>query len=102
MTFNELTECLERLAWQEQMDYEATERGAATEEPLIEQSLRQLAANTTPNLLDLLEQDGGYSTWLMRLSTYINEDNTPLRARRLLNNPSSEVRYLAEQLLKKN
>lgn len=100
MTLRELTEQLDRLAWREQMDFEATERGALSEQAALEADIRALARSLTVSLVDELERDGGYPAWVLRLSPHVPGDDPRARARRLAHDRSADVRYLASELLK--
>ena len=100
MTLRALTERLDALAWCEQMDFEATERGASSEQAAIEAELRALARSLPVALIDELERDGGYPAWVLRLSPHVAGDDPRARAQRLANDRSAEVRYLASELLK--
>jgi hypothetical protein len=99
MTLDELTEQLNHLAWREQIDFEASERGAASEQPEIEAAVRALARSLPVELVDDLEREGSHPTWVLRLSPHVPGDDTRARASRLAHHPSYEVRYLANALL---
>lgn len=100
MTLPELIECLNALAWREQVDDEASERGSESEQAVIEADVRALAGSLPVALLDELERDGRYPAWVLRLSPHVPGDDARARARRLAADRSSEVRYLASEILK--
>jgi hypothetical protein len=99
MTLEELMEDLDRLAWRAQIDFEATERGAPSEEDAIAAELRRIAGSITVPVLDALEHNGSHPAWVLRLSPHVRGDDPVVRARRLVHDRSSEVRHLAGQLL---
>jgi hypothetical protein len=100
MTLAELMERLDQLAWREQIDFEASERGAPSEDAAIDAELHRIAAATTVSLLDALERDGRYPAWVLRLSPHVLGDDPVARARRLALDRSSEVRHLATAILR--
>jgi len=103
MTVAELKERLNDLSWEEQMEFEMSERGAqgstdATRE--IERGVRELARQLTPSLLDQLEQDGGYVVWSLRLSQHVPGDSPSRRAQRFLHHADAGVRYWAAEIIR--
>ncbi len=100
MDIQELIEQLDDLSWQEQMNFELSERDAKFARQTaaeIEHAIQELGGELTPALLDQLEQEDGYVVWALRLSPYVPGDNPSRRAQRYLNHPDSSVRYRAEQ-----
>jgi|SRR2546423_1354213 len=103
MTVEELKEKLNDLSWEEQMEFEMSERGAqdstdAMQE--IERKMRELARQVTPPLLDQLEQDGGYVVWSLRLSPHVPGDSPARRGRRFLHHADRSVRYWAAEIIR--
>lgn len=98
MTVNDLKKALDALTWHEQMEFEMSERCPEFSVDLVEtinEKIRQLAQGLTPMLLDTLQQDEAYVTWVIRLSPYVPGDLTKKRAQGLLHHPDSQVRYWA-------
>ena len=101
MTIDELIERLDDLSWEEQMNFEMTERDAEYARqiaPEIERAIQELAGVITPVLLDQLEREEGYVVWALRLSPHVPGDNPSQRGQRYLNDPNGNVRYWAEQI----
>jgi hypothetical protein len=102
MTVDELKERLNELAWDEQMDFEISERHSETSVDDMEETegkIRKLAKKLTTTLLDQLEQDEGYVAWVLRLSPYVPGDKPAGRAERFRHHPDSSVRYWANKIL---
>jgi len=101
MTFEELKERLNQLSWEEQMEFELSERGAPDSiDSTVERGIQELARQVTPSLLDQLELDGGYAVWSLRLSPHVPGDSPARRARRFLHHADSNVRYWATELIR--
>jgi hypothetical protein len=102
MTVDRLKEALDDLSWDEQMDFEMSERpgGVPPEAGGSDRRLRAIAAEVTVSLLDALEQEAGYAAWALRLSPYVAGDRPASRARRFLNHPNRDVRQRAEEILR--
>ncbi len=101
MTVDELKERLNDLAWNEQMDFEMSERFSETSADGMEETERKihrLAKKLTATLVDQLEQDEGYVVWALRLSTYVPGDVPAERAQRFRHHPDSTVRYWANKI----
>jgi hypothetical protein len=101
MTLEELKERLNALSWEEQMEFEMSERSAqgstdATQE--IERGVQELARQVTPSLLDQLEQNDGYVVWSLRLSPHVPGDSPARRAQRFLHHADASVRYWATEM----
>lgn len=103
MTLDELKERLNDLSWEEQMEFEMSERGphGSTDATRgIERGVQELARQVTPSLLDQLEQDGGYDVWSLRLSPHVPGDSPARRARRFLHHADASVRYWATEIIR--
>lgn len=102
MTLDELKERLNELAWDEQMDFEMSERHpetSAEEMEAIERKIKKLAKKLTTRLVDQLEQDEGYVAWALRLSAHVPGDMFAERAQRFTHHPDTNVRYWAVKIL---
>ena len=105
MTLQELKQRLNELAWQEQMDFEMSERrndSDADEMEDTELKIKNLAGKLTTTLLDELEQDEGYVVWALRLSPYVPGDTPVMRAQRFRDHPETNIRYWAAKLAQSN
>jgi hypothetical protein len=103
MTFDELKEKLNELAWEEQAEFEMSERkdgGTASTMQEIEPKIQELARQITPTLLDMLEQDAGYIVWVLRLSPNVPGDSPAVRARLFLHHSDNNVRFWASEIVK--
>jgi hypothetical protein len=101
MTAEELKAKLDEFSWDEQMEFEMSERDEQTASAMmkeIESRLAALGKELTPGLLDILEQDSGYLVWALRLSPHVPGDVAARRGQRYLRHPDSVVRYWAELL----
>lgn len=104
MTLAELIEALNELSWSEQMEFEMSERDpdvARAERKVIQQRIRALAGRLTPQVLDRLEMQEGYLTWVLRLSLHVPGDSPAQRGRRYLNHEDGQVRYWAARAVKR-
>jgi hypothetical protein len=101
MTAEELKERLDELSWQEQMEFEMSERDVQVSDTMmrdLESNIRELAKHVTPTLLDALEHEAGYLVWALRLSRFVHGDNPAVRGRRYLRHQDSAVRYWARTI----
>jgi hypothetical protein len=101
MNIEELIERLDDLSWQEQMHFEMSERNpqyALQTVTEIDRSIREIAGEITPVLLDQLERVDEYVAWALRLSPHVPGDNPSQRGQRYLNHPNNNVRYWAERI----
>ena len=101
MNLNELKVRLNQIAWDEQVNFEVSECFSEEndDEKAVEDQLRELGQQLTPSLLDALEQDYAYITWVLRLSPFVPNDEPKRRAKNLVNHQDSQVRYWAQNLL---
>jgi hypothetical protein len=102
VTLNKLKKILNDLSWDEQMEFEMSERDPNSSQNMrekINQKIRELAVQLTPSLLDILEQDKGYLVWVLRLSPHVPGDAPKKRAQRFVNHQDSEVRFWANKLM---
>jgi hypothetical protein len=99
MNIKELIERLDDLSWQEQMNFEMSERNSeyAHQTALdIEGAIRKIASETTSILLDQLEQEEEYVVWALRLSPHVSGDKPSERGKPYLKHSDSNVRFWAE------
>jgi hypothetical protein len=99
MTVEQLKATLDEFSWDEQMEFEMSERDEQSASAMmaeIESRLAALGKELTPGLLDALEQDSGYLVWALRLSPHVPGDIPSGRGRRYLGHPDRNVRYWAE------
>jgi hypothetical protein len=102
MNLQELIERIDDLSWQEQMEFEMSERDSqyaqwtATE---IEHIIQEVASETSPGLLDQLELEEAYIVWALRLSLHVRDDNPLRRGHRYMEHPNSNVRYWANRII---
>jgi hypothetical protein len=99
MNIKELIERLDDLSWQEQMNFEMSERDSEYARQTasdIECDIREIASEITSTLLDQLEQKEEYVVWALRLSPYVPGDQPSKRGKFYLNHPDSNVRYWAK------
>lgn len=103
MTLDKLKERLNELSWEEQMNFEMSERYPENFEDvtaITEHKIQELAQLLTPSLLDSLEREEGYIAWVLRLSPYVPDDSSLQRGQRFLYNPDSRVRYWASEIIR--
>ena len=85
------------------MDFELDEIDPQHDDKMamdILETVRQLGGDLTPADLDVLQQDEAYITWALRLSPYVQKDDTLKRAQSFLNHANSQVRFWASEVLK--
>lgn len=101
MNLNELKARLNQIAWDEQTNFEVSERYPEEndDEDAVEDQLRELGHQLTPSILNDLEQDYGYITWVLRLSPFVPSDEPRRRAKQFINHQDSQVRYWAQSFL---
>jgi hypothetical protein len=102
MTVNELKQVLDSIAWEEQIDFELSERecGQVSERTnALESKISQIARSLSPALLNELQQDEGYVAWTLRLSPKVPGDRQFERARPYLQHPDATVRYWAVRII---
>ena len=101
MNIDKLKELLNDFAWEEQMEFELSERGHDESNEMreeIKNKIQNLAQRLTPMILDSLEEDKSYLTWVLRLSPHVPNDHPKKRAYRHLKNMDRNVRYWAKQI----
>jgi hypothetical protein len=102
MTLEKLKIYLANLSWEEQMDFELSERYPEDHEKFESESenkIQKIAKSINPSLLDLLEQDVDFMDWALRLSQYIDDPNALCRAYRLRNHSDRNIRYWADKII---
>ena len=102
MTVNELKQVLNNMAWEEQIEFEMSERDCTqfSERPAaLERKVRQVARNLNSTLLDELQQDEPYVVWALRLSPHVPGDHALERARPFLQHPDGDIRYWAVRIV---
>ncbi|MEM9006465.1 MAG: hypothetical protein AAGE59_23440 [Cyanobacteria bacterium P01_F01_bin.86] len=101
MNLDELKVHLNQIAWEEQVNFEISERysEANDNDAAVEESLRSLGHQLTPSMLDELQQDCGYITWALRLSPFVPNDKSRQRTHSFITHQKSQVRYWANVLL---
>lgn len=102
MTVHALKERLNELAWTEQVNFELSERhpgASSSSEKEFGQRIRELGQRLSPAMLDALERQEGYLTWVLRLSPYVPGDDADKRAKRHAEHRDSQVRFWANQIL---
>jgi hypothetical protein len=102
MRLDELTNLLDELSWDEQVDFEMRERfpdSDSAQQAADDETSRLLGPRLTPALLDALEREDGYLAWVLRLSPYVPGDVPTRRAQRLLHHADSDVRYWAARIM---
>jgi hypothetical protein len=103
MTLDELKEKLNDLAWEEQMEFEMSERHSEFSEEMmqkIQDYIHEIAQQITPRLLDMLEQEKGYIIWVLRLSPYVRGDDPISRGRRFIHHPDVQVQNWAAEIMR--
>ena len=100
MTIESLKTRLNAIAWEEQMDFEASEREGGAEVSAATQAarLQELAGALTPVQLDELERAPGYAVWALRLAPFVAGDDTRTRAMRWIAHADHDVRHWAARL----
>ncbi len=103
MNLHTLRERLDELAWDEQVNFELSERHSGesdTGEEDLQRKIRELAQHLSPAVLDALEGEEGYLTWVLRLSPHVPGDAYRKRAQRYVRHHDSQVRFWATQVLR--
>lgn len=94
---------LNDISWEEFCQWQLTdahpERDDSGDYDEIQGLLRQLATQISVSILDHLEDEGLYLTWVLRLSPFVTDENSYDRANRLMHSQDSQVRYWAEHLM---
>ena len=104
MSVSELKEILDRLAWQEQVDFEMSERDCdqiSERTHALESQISEIARGLSPSLLNELQQDDGYVAWALRLSPYVPGDRQRDRARLYFQHPAATVRFWANRIIER-
>lgn len=99
-----LTQKLNEIAWEEQMNFWISEKYPETTEEnrenikRVERMLTNLGHQVTSTMLDKLEQQDEIE-WSLRLSAYVDTDDSVARAKKYINHKRSVIRALANMLL---
>lgn len=94
---------LNEISWQEHVNFEISEKYPEDREQdrrsaeEIEAMLRDLASHISPDTLNMLEQTDSI-TWSLRLSQYVNDDDSASRAQKYLHHEQYEIRFWAKRL----
>lgn len=97
ITIAELISRLDAIGWEEQMDFEAGEKGLAPPGQ-HDTRLDALAVALTSAGLDALEREPGYLVWALRLAPKVRGGDASRRAERHAAHPDRNVRYWAERI----
>lgn len=95
---------LNEISWQEHVNFEISEKYRDDREQTlrdteeIEAMLRNLASYISPDTLNMLEQTDSI-TWSLRLSQYVDDDDSATRAQKYLHHEQYEIRFWAKYLL---
>ena len=102
MTLQEIKAAVDGLAWQEHVEFEVGEDSPAASagaENGVACGLHRLGQALTPDLLDALQAEPGYTAWALRLSPHVPGDRPRARARRFIADPDRTVRFWAAEII---
>jgi hypothetical protein len=102
MTLEKTIEALNRLAWQEHVAFEVSEDSPGEPSELednITGGLHRIGQTVTPDILDALQREPGYTVWALRLSPHVAGDQSRTRASGFIQHPDSSVRFWAAEII---